>query len=428
MQEKVESGMAITPPDSTVMLGLSPWRSRGGPGYDALLEILPFLALGRPGRSRAEALIRSQGNLSTLPWPGLKWFGWPAQASPALRAAEAGLGQGGDRAADTPLPATDSSPTQDRATLPALSLMLPQAGQRSSGSSPVQSTGPALTGQPLARLTPAISGPLIPVRSRPAVTSDSTRLNRPRMSAPLASTAGLVNRESRPQRLPAEVAGSLVSELRSERLPAEQAGPGTESLAGSQAGRIEASPVDEGSRPEPSSISAGPHQRLLNVLPGLAFGTASPPASTGGDQPAISAQKIGSETAQGVAPLGLPWPHQRRKDALEREVGPAPSGRTVADNLPSLPESGLREPGPYAATPLQTLSVVVDEIKQLVERRVKKEMQIQQEESQARTPIPNEAESRPPAIDVASDEVARRLLQKMQILAQEEQFRQGRLR
>jgi hypothetical protein len=99
--------------------------------------------------------------------------------------------------------------------------------------------------------------------------------------------------------------------------------------------------------------------------------------------------------------------------------------RAIAPHLPGLK---LQGPGPYAATPLQALAVVADEVKHLVKRQVTKEVHRQREEMQAQGPGTARAGSEPRAREIASDEVARRLLHKMQALTQEERFRQGLLR
>jgi len=74
------------------------------------------------------------------------------------------------------------------------------------------------------------------------------------------------------------------------------------------------------------------------------------------------------------------------------------------------------------------LAVVADEVKHLVKRQVTKEVHRRREEMQAQVSGPARVGSGPTPIEIASDEVARRLLHKMQALTQEERFRQGLLR
>jgi hypothetical protein len=73
------------------------------------------------------------------------------------------------------------------------------------------------------------------------------------------------------------------------------------------------------------------------------------------------------------------------------------------------------------------LQVVAGSVEGLVERQVAKELHRQREEMQTQAPGPAAVRDRPTAMDIASDEIVRLLLQKMQGLAQEERFRRGQL-
>lgn len=379
MQGKVESGSLIAPSGDVLALGLASRRSQHWPRHHALLAILPFLALGGRCWSHAEDALRGRSHLPAMPWLTPRWFGWPAHDAPPTRIEESGARLPGSAGPSGPPSSEDRSPAQHLATL-----------------------------------TPALSGVLNLVRRRRAVTGHTPRPSLPWRPTPTAP-------KSRIQRSPS--GGDLIS----NGSPADRAGPETGMAVQGETGRPETKVPGAVGSLMPRLSAATPAWRLLNVLPGFALGAALADLPAGGARHPTLPRR----PAHGGIPFGLPWPRVYGGGVVKPQGRPSAPSLVEAGTLLPLPERkphAGREPGPYASTPLQGLTMVAGAIGHLVEREVKAEVKRQREEMQSRAPGRPDARSSPMAADVTSDETARLLMQRIRTLAQEERFRSGRLR
>ena len=399
MQGQVESGSAIAPLGGALALGLALRRSQGWLRHRALLATLPFLALGGRWWSHAGGAVRGRGNWPAMPWSTPRWFGWPAQDVPPTRTAESGSRLPGGAASSGPSPSADLGPAQRLETLATLAPALRWAGR-----------GAAATSQP----------------PRPGM---------PWKPTPTTSAGTVVGRELRIQRSPSGATGPAGSAPLSNRSPAERAGPETDTAVGGEAGRPETRVPDVVGSLMPRLSAATPTWRLLNVLPGLAFGAAPAGLPAGGARqptpPRQPAHRVLSAAPRRATPFGLSWLRVYGGGIVGPQGRPSAPSPVGAGTLPPLPERkphAGREPGPYAPTSLQGLAVVAGAVEHLVEREVKAEVRRQREEIQSQAPGRPDARSSPMAVDVTSDEVVQALMQKMRALAREERFRLGQLR
>jgi hypothetical protein len=432
---KGESRSAVAPLGDALPLGLALRRSQRARRHRALLAVSPFLALGRRRWSRVEGMAYGQGSSPAMPWPTPRWFGWPVHDAPPARTEELGPGLPGGAVSSGPSPPAAAGQAQRPEALATLVPALRWAGQRSG-----RPIAPALTWQPLSRLAPALSWAQRLARGSPA-TASHTRSNAPPgisvpwKPVPTASTSALANTEPRMQRSPAGVA-TLVGRA---SLPvgslAERTDPGTAPAVEAPPGGTDARSPGAVHGLTPHSSAVAPPSGILKVLPELALGAAPVSLAAGGArhatpprQPAHGAVLVAPRWAM---PLGLAWPRVYQRGGIESRSQPSAPSPDEGGFPPPLPERkphAGREPGPYASSPLQGLTVVADAIERLVEREVRAEVRRQGEAMQSQAPSQPDAASSPAAVDVASDEVARLLIQKIRALAQEERFRLGQLR
>ena len=103
-------------------------------------------------------------------------------------------------------------------------------------------------------------------------------------------------------------------------------------------------------------------------------------------------------------------------------------GMMPSSSKGELPVETGSEPGPYAPASSGQTVIITQVVERLVKQKVASEIERQQQSLVQQQPgPPDKSLVAPQVADLVTDEVARHLLQRMQILSQEEQFRAGQL-
>lgn len=441
MNQRMDQPTAHSMPSDGLALGLALPSARLRARRQTVLGSLPFLALGRHGQGPVTGTALDDNRITAMAWAGPNVPGWsdrtaldrPAADPPHAAVAAArpgaetrtgsGAGPGGSDTAGLRAAGASGNRTPPAAT-PELGIMFAAtAGAPARRQVPppeVRRQGPALLGligQGVGRPPRATAEPVHAMPERrdrvqdPLGAAAQDNSAQPKLQAnpaPARASASIVGRIAA-SLAPSEPPASGMTKNESarpgvERWPSRAVPPGPE--RGGCGPRSDAEPA-----PRSAASAAGvPGRALLGLLPALAF-------RAGGTD---SLRRCAPEAAADAASPGA--------NRLIVSAGP---GRAGTDSPRDVPDpSALPEPrslpGRGALATAGSLGAAIGALDGLVERKVDAVIE-RRGAAGGRTRDPESMSRRPGTDNLADEGAVRALMQKMRDLAQEEQFRSGRL-
>ncbi len=415
----IEMDSPMTALSQGMMLNLVLQSRQQATRYSALLLLLPFLGLHGPLRSTA---LENRWRLPAMPWPLLRWFGWAGgvigqpesvssqqlavsdgrnvrEQSAVSRQPSAVSGEwsvvNDQRAFITHHPASSAITPGER--LPLLALLSPllfmtkpfgEGGQRSKSnlvSSPAQPTQAGEPGQMRGRTAVPNQQPTLAEQSEPFVWPQFMKEGKQ------VSPTGLLAREQAVAQ-----PGPISATQMGDELPDRRPLPALPHL-----------PIGQPAR---STANLPAEQQLPNLNPALM---------------GILGIAVGSEREmnQTVVTRERPLPLSSVHEPIFRQgTIPAVSRPGAAQGSPN-----GRKPERFASSSIQGLTIITSHLERWLKREVTAEVKRQHENETRLSNQRNEPSltAVPPPI---SDDMVRQMMNRMRDLAQEEQFRMGRIR